>query len=65
MGVSMIIANFLKQLGKDNSGATAIEYGLIVSLIVIAIIGSLNSFAAESIQMWTNVSNEYQQATQG
>ena len=61
----MIIANFLKQLGKDNSGATAIEYGLIVSLIVIAIIGALNSFAAESIQMWGMVTNEYQEATQG
>jgi pilus assembly protein Flp/PilA len=61
----MNIAHFLKRLGKDNSGATAIEYGLIVSLIVIAIIGALNSFAGESIRMWGTVTNEYQQATQG
>jgi len=61
----MDIASFLKQIGKDNSGATAIEYGLIVSLIVIAIIGALNSFAAESIQMWGTITNEYQNATQG
>ena len=61
----MNIANFLKRLGKDNSGATAVEYGLIVSLIVIAIIGALNSFAAESIQMWGTVTSEYQNATKG
>ena len=59
----MIIAKFLKQLGRDNSGATAIEYGLIVSLIVIAISASLSSMAGESIKMWNNVSTEVQNAT--
>ena len=28
---------------KDESGATAIEYGLIAALIAVAIIGALNS----------------------
>ena len=48
----MIIANIGMRLVKDESGATAIEYGLIVSLIVIALIGAFNTFANESIGMW-------------
>ena len=61
----MIIANFLKQLGKDNSGATAVEYGLIVSLIVIATIGAIDSFAGTSIGMWNNTTDEYRGSNQG
>ena len=47
--------NLLKAILEDNSGATAIEYGLIVSLIVIALIASLNTFANETISMWGRV----------
>jgi pilus assembly protein Flp/PilA len=59
----MIIANFLKDLGKDKSGGTAIEYGLIVSLIVIAISASLSSMAGETIDMWDNVAGEVRKVT--
>lgn len=45
------------RLFRDESGATAIEYGLIASLIVIAIIGSMNLFASETIEMWNHVSD--------
>jgi Flp/Fap pilin component len=34
-----MLSTFIKELKDDTSGATAIEYGLIVSLIVIALIG--------------------------
>lgn len=51
----MNLTNFLKHIGNDNSGATAVEYGLIVSLIVIAMIGALQSVAAVSDQTWTLV----------
>lgn len=37
-------------------GATAVEYGLIVSLIVIAMVTALNSVAERTINMWANVS---------
>ena len=46
----------LRAIARDNRAATAIEYGLIVSLIVIAIIGALQGFAGKAILMWTNVS---------
>ncbi len=51
----------LKQLYKDvlncDSGATAVEYGLIVSLIVIALITALTSFSNSTIGMWEKVEN--------
>lgn len=33
--------NFVKKLGRNESGATAIEYGLIAGLIAVVIIGGL------------------------
>ena len=46
---------FLKRTGSDNSGATAVEYGLIVSLIVIASMGAFGSVADENARMWNTV----------
>lgn len=60
--------NFAKigtRLAHDESGATAVEYGLIVSLIVIALIGAFNTFANESIAMWEGVSSQVSAATNG
>lgn len=33
--------NFITRFAKDESGATAIEYGLIAALIAVAIIGAI------------------------
>jgi pilus assembly protein Flp/PilA len=49
---------FIKRLLRDERGATAIEYGLIVSLIVIAMIGALNSVADENTGLWAIVKNK-------
>ena len=50
----------LRTLGTSERGATAIEYGLICALIVIAMIAGLESLAGGSGSMWgrilTNVS---------
>ena len=46
---------FLRKLSCDDNGATAIEYGLIVSLIVIAIIVSMSSVANESTSLWGTI----------
>ncbi|MFM7404778.1 MAG: Flp family type IVb pilin [Erythrobacter sp.] len=53
---------FLKDLRDDTSGATAIEYGLIVALIVIAIIASLQGVASSTIEYWDKVDKEAQEA---
>lgn len=44
-------------LRTDNRGATAIEYGLIVSLIGIALVISLGKLGGGAGGMWTNISN--------
>ena len=56
MGDLMKLTTFLKHIGNDNSGATAIEYGLIISLIVVAMVAALNGVANETIDMWNDVS---------
>lgn len=51
----MNLTTFLKHIGNDESGATAVEYGLIVSLIVIAMIGALQGVAGVTDETWTLV----------
>ena len=48
----------LSALARDERGATAIEYGLIVSFIVIAMIVALKGVAKANSTMWNKVSNE-------
>ncbi len=40
---------------QDENGATAIEYGLIASLIIIGIIAALNTFSANTSGMYTSI----------
>ncbi len=47
----------LRALKIDRKGATAVEYGLIVSLIVLAMLASLNGVANAAIGMWDHVSD--------
>ncbi len=54
----MAFMKFLKRIGKDESGATAVEYGLIASLVVIASIGALESVADENTGLWAVVKNK-------
>jgi pilus assembly protein Flp/PilA len=53
-----IMLDLIRGIVKCQSGATAIEYGLIVSLIVIAMVGALGSFGTSSTGMWDSVSNK-------
>lgn len=46
----------LEQIGRDTEGATAVEYGLILALIFLAIIGAVSSFGSSTIAMWTTIS---------
>lgn len=47
----------LRTLRAEDRGATAIEYGLIAALIVVAIIGGLNALGGSAGGMWSRVSN--------
>ncbi len=47
----------LTDLFKDKRGASAVEYGLIVSLIFLAMVAAIRGVASETTEMWNNVSN--------
>jgi pilus assembly protein Flp/PilA len=51
------------RLARDESGATAVEYGLIVALIFLAIIGGLSTFATNETSMYAHVSTTISNAT--
>ncbi|MEP3421044.1 MAG: Flp family type IVb pilin [Erythrobacter sp.] len=61
----MKLTPFLKHIWNDNSGATAVEYGLIVSLIVIAMIGALQGVAQATIETWSEVETASVEAMDG
>ena len=48
---------FLARLGRDANGATAIEYGLILALVFLAMLGGITAFGQSAIGMWNTVSN--------
>lgn len=48
-------STFIKKLVDDQSGATAVEYGLIVSLIFFAIYLVLQSLAGTTLDVWRNI----------
>ena len=41
-----MLKRYLSRFGRDESGATAIEYGLIISLIFLVSLGALQAFGA-------------------
>lgn len=54
----MKLLPFLKRVAHDECGSTAIEYGLIASLIVIACIGAFEAVANENTGLWAVVSDK-------
>jgi pilus assembly protein Flp/PilA len=43
---------------RDERGATAVEYGLILAMIVLAMMGALSQVASVTTGMWNNISSE-------
>ena len=48
---------FLSRFRKDQSGATAIEYGLIAGLIAVVIIGAVTTIGTNLTATFTNIGN--------
>ncbi len=55
----------LKNLINDESGATAIEYGLIAALVSVAAIAALTAMGGSLTTMFTAVSTALTTATTG
>ena len=48
---------FLARLGRDANGATAIEYGLILALIVLAVMGAIAGLGGGVLGAWESMAN--------
>ena len=57
------MADRTSTLLRDERGATAVEYGLIISMIVLAMVGALVQVAGSTTSMWNNVSTEVTSVT--
>ncbi len=55
---------FLKRLICDARGATALEYGLILALLFIAISSTISGFADENGNTWNKVSTAMHNAVE-
>ena len=55
--------NTLRRFLKDDSGATAIEYGLIAALVSVASITALQAMGNSLSDMFNTVSNELTSVT--
>ncbi len=52
----------LLRMVRDTKAATAVEYGLIVALIFLAVVVAIANLANTTIGMWNNVSSEVRDA---
>ncbi len=50
--------NRANALWRDQRGGTAIEYGLILALIVIAVLGAISVLANGTTSMWNDVATK-------
>lgn len=63
--VFMTIDSVIIRLIKDKSGATAVEYALILAMIVLVMIVALDGVATETVGIWDNIAEKSAAATSG
>ncbi|MDO9564260.1 MAG: Flp family type IVb pilin [Bradyrhizobium sp.] len=57
LGMGLSVGGIWRRLLRNEQGATAVEYGLIVALMVLAMLVGMQAFADETTSMWTEVSS--------
>jgi len=48
-----------KSFWRDQRGATAVEYGLVASLIFLAIVAAVTQFASNTGKMYNAIANHF------
>ena len=48
---------------NDQKGATAVEYGMILALVFLAMIGAVQAFGLSAVEMWTNMATTIVEAS--
>jgi pilus assembly protein Flp/PilA len=59
----MPMRKLLKAIANDISGATAVEYGLILAMIFLAMLVAVQNFGNTSIAMWNGVAAKMDEAS--
>ncbi|WP_256325903.1 Flp family type IVb pilin [Sphingomonas sp. YR710] len=49
------LSRHVTALWRDDRGATAVEYGLVLALITLASLGALATMADTVVGMWTDI----------
>ncbi|GMM93896.1 hypothetical protein MTsN3n11_21980 [Qipengyuania sp. MTN3-11] len=48
---------------RDETGATAVEYGLILALVFLAMLGAVQAFGQNATTMWNDTSETINEAS--
>jgi pilus assembly protein Flp/PilA len=59
----MSMVQLLQKIVSDERGATAVEYGFMLALIVLAMMSALSGVADETSKLWNDVSTKTAEAT--
>ena len=62
MNVRRVLAKRFRRFRANQRAATSVEYGFIISLIVLALMAALVSVAEASTELWGDVSNKVTRA---
>ena len=54
---------FLRRLKRDTEGATAVEYGLILALVFLAMLAAVQALGGQSTTMWTHIASSVTNAS--
>ncbi len=57
-----LMRDTIAKLLGDRKAATAVEYGLIIALIALAVVGAIRELGTTTGDMWNNVSDKVQKA---
>lgn len=52
------MSNFIARLARSEKGATAVEYGLICALIVLAALAAITAMGGSTKDLWLDMKNE-------
>jgi pilus assembly protein Flp/PilA len=58
LSATTIVIRTISRALRDPRGATALEYGLIIALVVIAMVAGLTAVADTTTGMWGNVNTK-------
>ena len=59
----MSMVQLIEKLARDERGATAVEYGFMLVMIVLAMMSALSGVATETSALWDEVSSKSAEAT--